>query len=113
MKNTLLKIFRLLFIIVLIAKILNWFLNFSEATNQILNVVMFSLIGLYFIVVGYQFNGKTLKVIFLICGSYLIVMNFFPKNTVLTLIGIACVLIPLVIGRFSKETRPDMPEKDA
>jgi hypothetical protein len=40
-------------------------------------------------------------------------MNFFPKSTILTLIGIACVVIPLVIGRFSKETRPDMPEKDA
>ena len=48
----------ILFGIILIGKVSNWFLNFSEETNQILSAVMFILIGIAYIVDGFVSDRK-------------------------------------------------------
>lgn len=103
MKNVLSTIFRASIGIVLIGKILNWFLNFSDGINQMLNTSMFCLIGIAYIVIGYVWNKKLVKIIIITCGLFLIIMNFFPKNAVLYMLGIACILTPVLIARFNKE----------
>lgn len=92
--------FTSLIAVVLIAKMLNWLLNFSDETNFIINSLMFSLIGLAYVVYGIIWDKIIIKLIFLISGLYLIAMNFISKNTFLTILGIICILTPILIIRF-------------
>jgi hypothetical protein len=102
-KNAFFLIFKVLIALVLIGKILNWFLNFSDETNKALNVAMFSLIGIAYLVMGYVWDNKLTKTIIITCGAFLIAMNFFGKSVALDIIGIFCILTPLLIARFYKE----------
>ncbi|MCE5320800.1 MAG: hypothetical protein LLF93_06845, partial [Bacteroidales bacterium] len=105
MKKTLFTIFRILIGIILVGKISNWFLNYSDETNQILNAGMFALIGIAYLVGGFIWDKKLTNIIFLICGIYLIVMNFIDDFGLKSIIGIVCILTPMLIARFSpKET---------
>ncbi|WP_152487265.1 hypothetical protein [Winogradskyella psychrotolerans] len=103
MKKTLFTIFRVLIGIVLIGKISNWFLNYSDETNQILNAGMFTLIGIAYLVGGFIWDKKMTNVIFLICGIYLIAMNFIGNFGLKSIIGIVCILTPMLIARFSPD----------
>lgn len=102
MKNTIFNLFRILIAIVLIAKILNWFLHFDQQTNRILNMTMFSLIGIAYIVMGNVWDKLFTRIIITGCGVFLLVMNFFNDSTVVNLLGIACILTPMLIARFHK-----------
>ncbi len=103
MKNNLFTIFRISILLVLIAKILNWFFDFNDETNRMLNMTMFSLIGIAYLVMGYVWDTKLTKIVITICGLFLIGMNFLESSTLLHLFGIVCILTPMLIARFSKE----------
>ncbi len=103
MKNKISLLFRILLIVVLVGKILNWFLKFDAGTNQILNTAMFCLIGIAYIVMGFVWDKKLAKVLMVFCGIFLIIMNFIPQTTLINIIGILCMLFPLIIARFHKE----------
>lgn len=103
MKNKIFTAFKILIALVLIGKILNWFLNFSQETNQQLNMAMFSLIGIAYVVMSYSWNQQLLRIGIMSCGLFLIVMNFFPATTPLEIVGIVCILAPMLIARFYKE----------
>ncbi len=95
----------ILFGIILIGKVSNWFLNFSEETNQILSAVMFILIGIAYIVDGFVSDKKLKKIILIACGVYLIGMNFIYDFDLKPIIGIVCIFTPMLIRRFlPKET---------
>jgi ABC-type siderophore export system fused ATPase/permease subunit len=108
MKNTFFKVFRILIALVLIGKILNWFLVFNDEINQMLNIAMFSLIGLAYIVMGYAWDNKLLKIIVITCGVFLIAMNFFVKNVIIDIVGIACTLAPMLIARFYRNKKGEI-----
>jgi len=103
MKNTVFTAFRILIFLILIGKVLNWFLNFSDETNKLLNIAMFTLIGVGYIVMGYVWDNKFKKIVITTCGAFLIIMNFFDNTVALGIIGIVCILIPMLIARFYKE----------
>ncbi len=103
MKNKLFKLFQILVIMIFIGKILNWFLKFDTGTNQILNTAMFCLIGIAYLVMGYVWDKKILKILITACGIFLIVMNFVPGRTWLSILGIVCILVPMIIARFQKK----------
>ena len=103
MKGILNKIFLILIGIVLIGKISNWFLDYSDETNQILNAAMFTLIGIAYLVGGFVWDKKLNNIIFLVCGIYLIAMNFIGDFGLKSIIGIVCILTPMLIARFSPE----------
>ena len=105
MKNILFTLFKILIAIVLVGKFLNWFLDFNDLTNQLLNSTMFSLIGIAYIVMGNKWQHRFKKAILITCGVYLIGMNFFNKHTALDIIGIICILVPMLIARSYKEER--------
>ena len=105
MKNILFTSFRVLLILVLIAKILNWFLKFSEETNQVLNAAMFCLIGVAYIYMGFVWDKKLVKLLIVFCGIFLILMNFVPERTWITIVGIVCILVPMIIARFQKKEK--------
>ncbi len=91
--------------IILIGKVSNWFLNFSEKTNQILSAGMFILIGIAYIVDGFVSDRKLKKTILIVSGVYLIGMNFIYDFDLKPIIGIVCILTPMLIRRFlPKET---------
>ena len=103
MKKTIFTLFRILLLLVLISKVLNWFLKFDEVTNQVLNTAMFCLIGIAYLVMGYAWDKKIISVIIITCGLFLIIMNFLPDKTWITIIGIVCILFPMLITRFQKK----------
>lgn len=103
MKNILHKIFLILIGIVLVGKMSNWFLNYSDETNQILNAGMFTLIGIKYLVGGFIWDKKLKNVIFIVCGVYLIAMDFIGDFLIKSTIGIIAILLPMLIARFSPE----------
>lgn len=103
MKKALFMIFRVLIVIIFVGKVSNWFLNYSDETNQILNAGMFTLIGIAYLAGGFIWEKKINNIIFLICGVYLIAMNFIGDFESKSIIAIVCILIPMLIARFSPE----------
>jgi hypothetical protein len=112
MKKTLNAVFTVLIFAVLIGKVLNWFLHFSDDTNRILNTAMFTLIGISYIVMGYVWDKMLFKVIMIACGVFLIARNFLGSNLVFDIMGIVCILVPMLIARFAtkKEDETNMVE---
>lgn len=100
MKKILYKVLFVLLIIVLIGKISNWFINYSDKTNQILNAGMFILIGIHYLVSSFVWDKKLINATFFVCGLYLIGMNFINDFGLKSLIGIVCILTPMLIIRF-------------
>lgn len=103
MGKTLYRTFTILIFFVLIGKILNWFLDFSVEINQVLNIIMFTLIGIAYMVMGYVWDNKVKQVVITTCGFLLIVTNFFNNTVALNIIRIASIIIPMLIARFYKE----------
>ena len=103
LENNTLKIYRILLTIILIGKISNWFLDYSDETNHILNVTMFCLIGIAYLAFSWAFDKILLKLVFAICGIYVILMNFIPDYSWNLIIGFVCILTPMIIGRFLPE----------
>ena len=102
-------IYTILLGIVLIGKVSNWFLDFNDETNQLLNTAMFCLIGVAYLTFAWAYEKTLLKTIFLFCGVYVILMNFIPDfGWIKTVIGIVCVLTPLIIRRFSPEEKQEI-----
>ncbi|HRD56982.1 MAG TPA: hypothetical protein PK504_02985 [Ferruginibacter sp.] len=112
MKRLLHKIFLALIGIILIGKISNWFLHYNNNINEILNAGMFTLIGVAYLVGGYVWNNKLIKMIFIVCGLYLIGMNFIQDFELKSIIGIVSMLTPMLIARFSTkaENKKEMKE---
>ncbi|GAT63532.1 hypothetical protein [Paludibacter jiangxiensis] len=105
MKKLLNNIFLVLIGIVLVGKISNWFLHYSDETNHIMNVGMFTLLGISYLVGAFVWNKKLIKVVFIICGIYLIGMNFVGDFGLKSIIGIVCIFTPMLISDFfPKET---------
>jgi len=111
LKNNTLNIYRILIGIVLIGKISNWFLNYGDETNKILNTAMFCLIGIAYLAFSWAFDKKILKLVLTICGIYLIIMNFIPDFSWNSIIGIVCILTPMIIGKFLPEEEDENEEK--
>lgn len=102
MKNSLFITFRILLWIVLLGKILNWFLDFNENVNMALTIALFTLIGIAYVIGGYIWRKQPVKTIFLLCGMYLVLMNFFANNAVLSVSAIICILCPCWLSAFQK-----------
>ncbi len=101
------KIYNILVGIVLIGKISNWFLNYSDETNKILNTTMFCLIGISYLAFSWAIDKTVLKFVFALCGIYVILMNFMPDYIWNSIIGIVCILTPMIIGRFLPEEKEE------
>lgn len=96
-------------IVILTAKVSNWFFDFSEPTNDIINTTMFCLIGVAYLYWSINQSNQVYKVFVSACGVYIIVMNFIERSSLMTIIGIVCVLAPMIIfrldGKSKKETQ--------
>lgn len=103
LKNNSILIYRILLGIVLVGKISNWFLDFNDQTNQILNTAMFCLIGIAYLTFSWAFDKFMLKAIFFVCGIYLILMNFISEFEWSSIIGVFCIITPMIIGKFFHE----------
>ena len=107
MKNRLFTIFRISISLVLFAKVLNWILHFSDETNSLLNMAMFTLIGIAYLVMGNVWDTMLARIIITTCGLFLIAMNFVESSIWFNIFRIVCILTPMLIARFSKETQAE------
>lgn len=103
MKKTMHTIFTILVFTVLIARILGWFLNFDEGVDKVLNTVMFTLIGIAYIGMGFTWDNKLIQFVVLTCGVLLIGFNFVESNATVNIIAIVCILLPMIIARLDKK----------
>lgn len=108
MKKNTFKLLSFIALVVIIVKILNWFLNFSDTTNNIINSLMFSLIGISYFILGFNLEKKLNRIILFVCGLYLIIFNFFPEKNYVAIIGILVIVTAILIRKFSKETKNAM-----
>lgn len=107
MNKIFLRIFYILLTIILIGKMANWIFNFSEETNSLLNTLMYTLLGLGYIINAWDWERKLIQALFLLCGIYLISMNFLSDFNLKSLIGIICILAPLLYAKYTRETSND------
>jgi hypothetical protein len=105
------KLFFFLIAIVLVAKVMNWFLHFSPEVNSIISTAMFSLIGIAYVYTGLHWNKKLIQTIFILCGIFLIGMNFLNETTWISIMAIICLLTPMVIGRISSKEKKELAEQ--
>lgn len=99
MKSVIPVIIQVLIGIILIGKISNWFLNYSDEVNKILDAVMFTVLGIFYLSGGLIYKKLATKIIFLVSGLYLIVMNFVGDFGLKSVIGIICLLTPMILLR--------------
>ncbi|WP_439474608.1 hypothetical protein [Algoriphagus formosus] len=105
------KLFFFLIAIVLIAKVMNWFLNFSSEINTMISATMFSLIGIAYVYAGLLWYKKLIQTIFILCGIFLIGMNFLNETTWISIMAIICLLTPMIIGRISSKDKNELAEQ--
>lgn len=103
MKKLFVKIYLISILVILLAKILNWFLNFPDHVNTKLNTTMFCLIGIAYMVRGWVSDTTWEKIVIVSCGAYLLVMNFFNSNLYVSIAGILCLIVPMIIGGYYKK----------
>ncbi|WP_460219658.1 hypothetical protein [Psychroserpens sp. MEBiC05023] len=112
MKKVIYIILMSLLILVLLAKISNWFFRYAPETNDIINTAMYSLIGICYIIGAFTWNKTWIKSILLLSGIYLIVMNFVADFDIKSIIGIICMLTPILIGKFFLKADDDFDEEE-
>ncbi len=103
MKTILFQIFRTIIALVLFAKVLVILLDLGKPVEDVLNTIMFSLIGLAYVVFGFIWKDSVRKILIVFCGAWLIAMNYFEKSNLVHVAGICAILLPLLIARFDKE----------
>ena len=101
MKN-LLRILTSLALIIFIANASSFIFSYNDSINDILNILMFSVIGLYYIIMSLSLVNNLYKFGILLCGVFLIIMNFLPENNFLLIIAVLSILLPMLIIRFSR-----------
>lgn len=94
--------FAILLAFVVLGKISSGIFDYSEETDKLLSIALFSMIGITYLGYSWISYKKVLKLFFLSCGIYLIVMNFLDEP-IYKWIAIVCVLSPLLIILFSRE----------
>lgn len=92
----------ILAILVLLAKMSNWFMDYDEQTAGLINTIMFVVIGLAWCVFGFFREDRKTGAIIIACGLYLMVMSFLPESDLLNVLAIVGMLVPMLISRFRK-----------
>lgn len=105
MKTKLKQIMLIIGILLIIAKISEYFIAYNHSTLETFTHIMFMVIGGFYFVVGFYLKKTFLKMVFFISGLYLLIMNFLPESTVVTLIGIVLLLVSISLMRYSPEVK--------
>jgi hypothetical protein len=71
--------------------------------NRVIHGVMFTLIGLAYLVMAYAWAPAFPRLVIFLCGLLLLVLTFLDKNTWSDITRIGCIVVPMLIARFQKE----------
>jgi len=99
-------LFLLALTIVLIGQVLNLFLHFDRQTRHLLNVFMFCLLGIWYIVESFSKYHNLLRFIILFSGLFLVIMNFILMTITWYFVAIACLIVPAIIIVLIKKGKP-------
>lgn len=103
MKRMFYIVFSTLIGLVLTATVLDWLFHFSEPVNRVVQIVMFSLIGIAYLVMAYAWAPVFPRLLIFGCGVLLIVLTLLDNSTWSDITRIGCILVPMLIARFQKE----------
>lgn len=99
MRKVVYVIFILACVIILIGKILNWFLDFDPAVSNGLNIAMFILLGILWLSWAWAYDHKMIKVLFFIGGCFLLTHKWINLPDFLSGIMVVLVFVPFVLVR--------------
>ncbi len=83
--------------IILIGKILSWFLDFEPAFSNGLNIAMFTLLGFLWFSWAWDYDHKMLKVLFFIGGVYLLIHKWITIPDFLSGILVVVAFVPWIL----------------
>lgn len=101
-RKIVITLYFILLVGVLLAKVSDWFINYSKEVDQVITTSMFCLIGIAYIWQSFSQTQNVYKVIYFVCGAFVIGMNFIERDNLITIIGIACIITPMILNRFKK-----------
>ena len=87
--------------IILIGKILNWFIDFDPSFSNGLNLAMFTLLGIYWLYQAWSYDHKLIKALFFIGGIYLLLLKWINIPDFLSGVFIGLVLAPWILVKLN------------
>ena len=87
--------------LILIGKILNWFIDFTPAFSNGLNIAMFTLLGFYWLYWSWSYNHKIIKALFLVGGIYLLLHKWIAIPDFLSGVLVVLAFTPWVLVKVS------------
>ena len=107
MKRSVYIVFLIALGIILLGKILNWFIEFSPVIESVLNVSMFSLVGLLYLAFAWAMDNKLTKLLFFLGGTFLLIYPWIDDpNDILGILAVLIVVLPLLLGKL----KPGIPK---
>ena len=89
--------------IILGFSLISKWLKLDINADKVSVALMFSTIGIIYILIAIKWDTIWFKILLTVCGAYLIAVNFLTDHTALSLLAAACLLTPMLIIRFSKD----------
>ena len=83
--------------IILIGKILNWFIDFDPSFSNGLNIAMFTLIGIYWLYWAWSYDHKFIKALFFIGGIYLLIHKWIIIPDFLSGVMVVLAFAPWIL----------------
>ena len=113
MKNYIFPTLRIILIIVFTLIVISRFSDFGKEIERFLYGILFSVIGILYLIFGWAFSETKMKLSLILGGLFLIIMNFIPQNITIKIVVIICIVTPLILCRFSKEAKEAKDYKNA
>ncbi|MGQ1929097.1 hypothetical protein [Ornithobacterium rhinotracheale] len=109
MKQIINSIIQILSIILVVAIVVHFFVDFGVNGKFWLFTTMFFIIGFRYFVLGFSEGKFWIKIVFIICGLYLMIFKFVmePDTIFQNLLGILALLLPIFLGRLGYATDDD------
>ena len=106
MRQTIYWAFLLALGIVLGGRILNWFIEFPAEAERLLDISMFSLLGILWLNFAWTFNHKYIKALFILGGGFLLLHPWislpdFLSGFLVVLAFLPWVMVKIRPGRFA------------
>ena len=111
LSSRLIALLAILALLLLLTKISTYFISYSASTVEWINIGMFCLIGIGYLIYAFTLDKPGIQILVFTCGCFLIAMNFIQWEYASPL-RIACILVPAYfIKRYSR--KEDLERFDA
>ncbi len=102
-KDNLIFFFSIIALLLILARVTSWFVDFDQQWDDLIISAVFCLIGIAFALDPKSYTQQNYRQwITRICGAYLIYWTFSTQNDWLTGIGIIAIILPRIFQKLEK-----------